>query len=263
MTDLVIGRTVDEVISTLDDFTEMVTSRGTVAGDEDVLGDGIAFAGVAKYPARVKCALLGWMAFKDATAQAVGAQHPLRRRSPKAPPEGNDRDDRRFTGPGGTRCRRARRGGAGSNARRRGCGRRSSLDDLEEALKDVVDPELGVNIVDLGLVYDLQVGQDNVATIDMTLTSAACPLTDLIEDQIAGALTGPGRARRGLRHQLGVAAAVGPLADHRGRPRAAAGAGLQRLSHPAWCGRGSTSDVVGIGARCRAGAPRHCYRRGE
>jgi len=68
----------------------------------------------------------------------------------------------------------------------------ASLDDIEEALKDVVDPELGVNIVDLGLVYDLQVGQDNVATIDMTLTSAACPLTDLIEDQIAGALTGPG-----------------------------------------------------------------------
>ena len=48
----------------------MVSSRGTVEGDEDVLGDGIAFAGVAKYPARVKCALLGWMAFKDALAQA-------------------------------------------------------------------------------------------------------------------------------------------------------------------------------------------------
>ena len=52
-------------------FTEMVSSRGTVVGDEDVLGDGIAFAGVAKYPARVKCALLGWMAFKDALAQAM------------------------------------------------------------------------------------------------------------------------------------------------------------------------------------------------
>jgi metal-sulfur cluster biosynthetic enzyme len=68
---------------------------------------------------------------------------------------------------------------------------RATLDDIEEALKDVVDPELGVNIVDLGLVYDLQVGDDNVATIDMTLTSAACPLTDLIEDQVAAALTGP------------------------------------------------------------------------
>ena len=56
----------------------MVTSRGTVDGDEDVIGDGVAFAGVAKYPARVKCALLGWMAFKDAavqiTAQSVDAQ---------------------------------------------------------------------------------------------------------------------------------------------------------------------------------------------
>jgi len=67
----------------------------------------------------------------------------------------------------------------------------ASIEDIEEALKDVVDPELGVNIVDLGLVYDLVVGADNVATIDMTLTSAACPLTDLIEDQIGAALTGP------------------------------------------------------------------------
>jgi nitrogen fixation NifU-like protein len=52
----------------------MVSSRGTIEGDEDVLGDGIAFAGVAKYPARVKCALLGWMAFKDALAKACSDQ---------------------------------------------------------------------------------------------------------------------------------------------------------------------------------------------
>jgi len=71
LTDLAIGRPLDDVLSTLDEFTRMVTSRGTVEGDEDVLGDGIAFAGVAKYPARVKCALLGWMAFKDAAVQSV------------------------------------------------------------------------------------------------------------------------------------------------------------------------------------------------
>ena len=65
------------------------------------------------------------------------------------------------------------------------------IEDLEEALKDVVDPELGINIVDLGLVYGLTVDGENVATIDMTLTSAACPLTDMIEDQVAAALTGP------------------------------------------------------------------------
>jgi metal-sulfur cluster biosynthetic enzyme len=63
-------------------------------------------------------------------------------------------------------------------------------DDIEEALRDVVDPELGVNIVDLGLLYDMQVGADNVATLDMTLTSAACPLTDMIEEQVAAALLG-------------------------------------------------------------------------
>ena len=70
LTDQVIGQSVQRALDTVAAFTEMVSSRGTVEGDEDVLGDGIAFAGVAKYPARVKCALLGWMAFKDAVAQA-------------------------------------------------------------------------------------------------------------------------------------------------------------------------------------------------
>jgi len=71
LTDLAIGRPLSEVLSTLTEFTAMVTSRGTIDGDEDVLGDGIAFAGVSKYPARVKCALLGWMAFKDAAVQSL------------------------------------------------------------------------------------------------------------------------------------------------------------------------------------------------
>ena len=65
-----------------------------------------------------------------------------------------------------------------------------SLDDIEEALKDVVDPELGINVVDLGLVYGLHLEEDESLTIDMTLTSAACPLTDVIEDQARQALTG-------------------------------------------------------------------------
>ena len=67
---------------------------------------------------------------------------------------------------------------------------RPSLEDLEEALKDVVDPELGINVVDLGLIYGLRLEDDNSLTIDMTLTSAACPLTDVIEDQTASALDG-------------------------------------------------------------------------
>jgi len=64
------------------------------------------------------------------------------------------------------------------------------IEDIEEALKDVVDPELGINIVDLGLVYDLHIDAENIATIDMTLTSAACPLTDMIEEQVSAALVG-------------------------------------------------------------------------
>ena len=63
-------------------------------------------------------------------------------------------------------------------------------EDLVEALRDVVDPELGVNVVDLGLIYGVTLGEDKTLTIDMTLTSAACPLTDVIEDQARSALDG-------------------------------------------------------------------------
>jgi metal-sulfur cluster biosynthetic enzyme len=66
----------------------------------------------------------------------------------------------------------------------------TDVDDVLEALKDVVDPELGINVVDLGLIYDVGVDDSNIATIDMTLTSAACPLTDVIEDQTRAALDG-------------------------------------------------------------------------
>ena len=66
----------------------------------------------------------------------------------------------------------------------------ANVADLEEAMRDVVDPELGINVVDLGLVYGITVDPQNHAIIDMTLTSAACPLTDVIEDQTAQALGG-------------------------------------------------------------------------
>ena len=65
----------------------------------------------------------------------------------------------------------------------------ANVADVEEALRDVVDPELGINVVDLGLVYGITVDPQNHAVIDMTLTSAACPLTDVIEDQVDQALS--------------------------------------------------------------------------
>ncbi|MCL3861957.1 metal-sulfur cluster assembly factor [Actinotalea sp. K2] len=65
-----------------------------------------------------------------------------------------------------------------------------SAADVEEALRDVIDPELGINVVDLGLIYGVVVDQNNHAVVDMTLTSAACPLTDVIEDQAGQALDG-------------------------------------------------------------------------
>ena len=70
-----------------------------------------------------------------------------------------------------------------------------TVDDVAEAMRDVVDPELGINVVDLGLVYDIRIddapeGTGKIVTLDMTLTSAACPLTDVIEDQARAALVG-------------------------------------------------------------------------
>jgi len=64
------------------------------------------------------------------------------------------------------------------------------VEDVIEAMKDVIDPELGINVVDLGLVYGVTADEDKAVTIDMTLTSAACPLTDMLEDQTAAALEG-------------------------------------------------------------------------
>ncbi|WP_422774237.1 metal-sulfur cluster assembly factor [Plantactinospora sp. WMMC1484] len=84
-------------------------------------------------------------------------------------------------------------GAAGAAGAAGAVGGRAAIADVEEAMRDVVDPELGINVVDLGLVYGVHVDDENVATLDMTLTSAACPLTDVIEDQARQALTtGPG-----------------------------------------------------------------------
>lgn len=71
MAEEIVGQPVELALRKLAEFEKMVTSRGTEEGDEDLIGDGVAFAGVAKYPARVKCALLGWKAFQAATADAL------------------------------------------------------------------------------------------------------------------------------------------------------------------------------------------------
>jgi nitrogen fixation NifU-like protein len=70
LTELLIGKKVAEAYSIFDHFVALMQSKGTVVGDENILEDAIALAGVSKYPARIKCALLGWMAFKDASVQA-------------------------------------------------------------------------------------------------------------------------------------------------------------------------------------------------
>jgi len=72
MYELINGATVDDALAKLAEFTELMNSKGQSEGDEESLEDAVAFAGVSKYPMRVKCALLGWMAWKDATAQVLG-----------------------------------------------------------------------------------------------------------------------------------------------------------------------------------------------
>lgn len=102
----------------------------------------------------------------------------------------------------------------------------ASEEELREALMDVVDPELGIDVVNLGLIYGIHVDDANIATVDMTLTSAACPLTDVIEDQAKSATDG-------LVSELRINWVWMPpwgRQDHGRRPRAAARAGVQRLS---------------------------------
>lgn len=69
MASLLVGKPVEEALEIFEGFHEMISSRGKVDGDEDLLDDAVALQGVSQYPARVKCALLGWMAFKDALVQ--------------------------------------------------------------------------------------------------------------------------------------------------------------------------------------------------
>ena len=75
MSDLVIGKPVGEAMTISQAFVELMQSKGRGQPDEDLLEDAVAFAGVSKYPARIKCALLGWMAWKDATARAMEVAH--------------------------------------------------------------------------------------------------------------------------------------------------------------------------------------------
>jgi nitrogen fixation NifU-like protein len=68
--DLMIGKNLDQALVIVETFSDLMSSKGTKSGDEEILEDGVALAGVSKFPARIKCALLGWMAFKDAAIQS-------------------------------------------------------------------------------------------------------------------------------------------------------------------------------------------------
>jgi nitrogen fixation NifU-like protein len=94
LADMVIGQNVGDALKTFTAFNEMISSRGNIEGDEDVLGDGIAFAGVAKYPARIKCALLGWTAFKAALAEASASDAVAQAGADFNTEEGPDERDR-------------------------------------------------------------------------------------------------------------------------------------------------------------------------
>ncbi len=176
MTDLVIGKPVSEAMRISQEFLELMQSKGNAEPDEDVLEDAVAFAGVSKYPARIKCALLGWMAWKDATGQALETTTGQASMTENMTSQEN----------AGLAAEAAEAEGLETAE---SAATQEELDVLE-ALRDVVDPELGINVVDLGLVYGVTLDGERNAAIDMTLTSAACPLTDVIEDQAREALDG-------------------------------------------------------------------------
>jgi nitrogen fixation NifU-like protein len=94
LADEVIGAEVDQALTSFAAMRKMLTSKGADPGDEDEIGDGVAFAGVAQYPARVKCALLGWMAFTDALTQA-GVDISATSTSPSSDSDRNGSDDNR------------------------------------------------------------------------------------------------------------------------------------------------------------------------
>lgn len=71
MTELMIGKNIQQAFEIVENFTGLMQSKGMQTGDEEILEDAVAFAGVSKFPARIKCALLGWMAFKDAAVQGL------------------------------------------------------------------------------------------------------------------------------------------------------------------------------------------------
>ncbi|CAB4540823.1 unannotated protein [freshwater metagenome] len=75
LTDLLIGKTLNQAETISNSFMHLMQSKGTEKGDENLLEDAVALAGVSQYPARIKCALLGWMAFKDASVQALSKQN--------------------------------------------------------------------------------------------------------------------------------------------------------------------------------------------
>ena len=144
------------------------------------------------------------LATVDADRRHVPRAHADARRGPRRRRRGDPRRRDRLHGrrqvPRADQVRPARLGGADRRThqdRRTGethehghTPHPTTVADVEEALRDVIDPELGINVVDLGLIYGVVIDQTNTAIIDMTLTSAACPLTDVIEDQSASALDG-------------------------------------------------------------------------
>lgn len=160
LNDLLVGKDLDEAQRIQETFLELMQSKGQLEPDdamEEVLEDAVAFAGCLQVPrAREVC-----------SAELDGL-------------EGRD-------GPGaGRRSREEERMTENAGATLKP----ASEEEVREALYDVVDPELGIDVVNLGLIYGIHIDDANIATLDMTLTSAACPLTDVIEDQAKSATEG-------------------------------------------------------------------------
>ncbi len=190
MADMIIGKTVGEAMAISEEFLKLMQSRGEArtgrghAGRRGRVRGRIEVSGQDQ----VRAAELDGLERRD----RAGAERTGRDRACSTGPRWEEAMTENSadlmtepeTADSGGGLAASERVAAGSAATDQ------ETEDLLEAMRDVVDPELGVNVVDLGLVYGVTMESDRTATIDMTLTSAACPLTDMIEDQTRMALDG-------------------------------------------------------------------------
>ncbi|PIQ82891.1 MAG: SUF system NifU family Fe-S cluster assembly protein [Candidatus Omnitrophica bacterium CG11_big_fil_rev_8_21_14_0_20_64_10] len=180
MTEAVTGRSFEEAVQIAKKFKGMMLEGGTADFPDD-LEDLEALEGVKKYPVRIKCAILSWNTLLEAIAAWKAGKH----EASHTEGEEGDRPDLAHKKPEETEDPPAPTVPAAGAA----AVPSDAAGAVREKLKGVIDPEINMNVVDLGLIYDVQVADKGQVRVVYTLTSPGCPLGPLIKGQIEGAVT--------------------------------------------------------------------------